>query len=128
MSSLRRYRLGDPVDGLLMLAADVEEFEEAGQSQLLASNLIPTRMYGCTDEDLTELGFALGEVVDGDPLFRHAVLPAGWCRRPEQDSRGSYLVDEHGRDRASITYKAAPYDRKASMVLYPALEEAGGDG
>lgn len=119
---------GHPDHLLLTLAVGVEELEWAGQRQLLASSVIPTRMYGCTEQDLAALGVELGEVVEGDPLFRYASLPQGWSRRPEKDSRCSYLVDEHGRDRASIFYKAAPYDRSASMTLYPALEEAGGDG
>ncbi|MEV4020202.1 hypothetical protein AB0J35_57970 [Nonomuraea angiospora] len=119
MSSPRRWNLGDPADALLLLAVGVEEVEEAGQQQLLASDVIPTKLHGCTEEDLAALGIELGPVVDGDPLFRHVTLPDGWTRRPEQDARGSYLVDERGRDRASIFYKAAPYDRRAWLTLLP---------
>lgn len=104
---------------LLVLATPVEELESAGQRQLLASDVIPTRLFGCSEEDLVELGFELGPTVDDDPLFRHAALPYGWSRRPENQARGSYLVDERGRDRFSIFYKAASYDRSASMALIP---------
>lgn len=129
MSGLRRWSLADSVDPFLMLIASVEEIEQAGQRQLLASDVIPARMCGCTDDDLAALGFELGGVADGDPLFRYARLPEGWTRRPEQtNARGSYLVDEHGRDRASIFYKAAPYGRSASMTLYPvASKQAAAD-
>ncbi|MFB4285665.1 hypothetical protein ACBJ59_61135 [Nonomuraea sp. MTCD27] len=126
MSSPTRWNFGDPADALLLLAAGVEELEEAGGRQLLHSKVIPTKVHGGTDEDLAALGFELGDVVDGDPLFRHATLPPGWTRRLEEsDPRGSYLVDEHGQDRAAIFYKAAPYDRKASMVLLPARDGGG---
>ncbi|WP_327587074.1 hypothetical protein OHA25_08685 [Nonomuraea sp. NBC_00507] len=126
MSSPTNWNLGDPADALLLLAAGVEELEAAGGQQLLHSSVIPTELYGGTDEDLAALGFELGDVVDGDPLFRHATLPPGWTRRlEERDPRGSYLVDERGRDRFSIFYKAAPYDRKASMALVPV---EGGEG
>lgn len=118
MTSPTQWNIGDHVDALLLLAAGVEELEEAGGRQLLCSDVIPTRMCGCTDQDLSELGFELGDIVPGDPLFRRAALPPGWTRRLEEsDPRGQYLVDERGRDRVSIFYKAAPYDRRASMSL-----------
>ncbi|MFF0867659.1 hypothetical protein ACFYUV_38260 [Nonomuraea sp. NPDC003560] len=119
MSSPTRWNMADPADALLLLAAGVEELEQAGQQQLLASDVIPTKLRGCTEEDLAALGIELGPTVDADPLFRHVVLPSGWSRRPEQDPRGSYLVDEHGRDRVWIFYKAAPHDRRAFMSLLP---------
>lgn len=87
--------------------------EAEGGEQLLHSDLIPVA--GCDDDALTELGFDLGDVVDGDPLFLHATLPAGWTRQPSEDPRLIYLADELGRRRYGITYKAAFYDRKASM-------------
>jgi hypothetical protein len=116
MSAPRKWRFGDDADALLLLAAGVEELEEAGRDQLLVSDVIPTKM-SCREADLAVLGFELGDVVDDDPLFRYVTLPHGWKRRPGPDTRSLYLVDEQGRDRAHIVYKAAPYDRYASMVL-----------
>jgi hypothetical protein len=119
MSKPTRWNLSDPAAALLLMATGVEGLEAAGGQQLLHSSLIPTEVHGGTEEDLTALGFVLGDVVDGDPLFRLATLPPGWTRRLEEaDPRGQYLIDEHGCTRASIFYKAAPYDRKASMTLY----------
>jgi hypothetical protein len=95
------------------------ELEANGQADMLACDVLPTRLGGATDEDLTELGFVLGDVVDDDPLFRYATIPPGWTRAPAEGLCGSYVVDEHGRRRLMIFYKAAPYDRKASCVLLP---------
>lgn len=124
MTPPTRWTLGD---ALLLLAVGVVELEETGQQQLLASDVIPTELHGCTEQDLAAIGIELGDEVDGDPLFRHAALPDGWTRRPEADPRGSYLVDADGRDRFAIFYKAAPYDRRADMTLLavePAPEPA----
>lgn len=109
-----------PEHQLLVLGVAIEELEAAGQAQLLRSDVIPTAMLGCTEELLAAMGFELGDVVEGDPIWRYASLPHGWTRRPEVDARGSYLVDDRGQDRAHIFYRAVPYDRKASMVLLPA--------
>jgi hypothetical protein len=116
MSTPRRWHLGEEADALLLLAVGVEGMEEAGRDQLLVSDVIPTAM-SCGEADLAVLGFELGDVVDGDPLFRHVTLPHGWQRRPAEDPRSLYLVDAGGRDRAHIFYKAAAYDRYASMAL-----------
>lgn len=101
-----------PGDGVL-------ELEANGQGDMLTLDVLPTRLSGGTDEDLTALGFGLGEVLAGDPLFRWATLPPGWTRRPADDPRTSYVVDEHGHDRLDIFYKASPNDRKASGALLP---------
>jgi hypothetical protein len=117
MSAPRRWNLGDDADALLLLGTGVEELEEAGRDQLLVSDVIPTDLHGAREEDLAALGFELGDVVDGDPLFRYVTLPHGWTRRPDADPRGLYLVDAGGRDRAHIFYKSVSYDRKASLFL-----------
>ncbi|MFB4294831.1 hypothetical protein ACBI99_44880 [Nonomuraea sp. ATR24] len=119
MKSPSIFNLHDPADQVFFLLGGVEALEDEGQQQFLASDVIPTEVHGCTDADLIELGFELGDVVPGDPLFRYAKLPPGWKRCPEEDPRGSYLVDGHGNRRASIFYKAAFYDRKASMSINP---------
>ncbi|WP_214327878.1 hypothetical protein [Nonomuraea sediminis] len=112
-----------PEHQLLVLAVGIEEIERAGQLQLLASDVIPTRLVGCDEQLLAGLGFELGDQVADDPLFRYATLPNGWRWRAAEDARGSYLVDERGRDRFSVWYKAAPYDRSASVAYLPLPEE-----
>jgi hypothetical protein len=92
--------------------------ESAGQRQFVASTQIPTRMlHGTTDEKLTEMGFGLGPVVPGDPLFREATLPEGWEKRGSDHAMWSYIHDETGKKRVAIFYKAAFYDRKAHLSI-----------
>jgi hypothetical protein len=97
----------------LMEKEGIERQEAQGQRSLAASTQIPRRC-GLTDEQLLQLGFTqLGEKT-GD-LFRDVVLPPGWKKVPTDHSLWTDLVDDKGRKRASIFYKAAFYDREAFM-------------
>lgn len=95
----------------------IENMEAAGQRQVVESDVIPTELLRCTDDDLTALGFTLGDPVEDDPLFRHATLPEGWCREGSDHDMWSYIVDGEGKRRVAIFYKAAFYDRKAHLSL-----------
>jgi hypothetical protein len=114
----------DSAEALLMLAESmgpggtgrtITSQEAAGQRELVNSDVIPTK--GCDKDELTALGFKLGPVVEGDPLFRRTTLPSGWTREGSEHAMGSYLLDELGRKRVSIFYKAAFYDRSAHMSV-----------
>jgi len=50
-----------------------------------------------------------------DKVFQYATLPAGWRKQPTDHSMWSDLLDDKGRKRASIFYKAAFYDRSARL-------------
>jgi hypothetical protein len=63
------------------------------------------------------LGFTFGDPDPDDPLFMPATLPGGWKRQATGHSMGSVIVDTLGRERVSIFYKAAFYDRSAHMSL-----------
>jgi hypothetical protein len=90
--------------------------ESRGQQQLVNSTLLPTQ--GTEDPARWEtMGIALGAVLPGDPLFREAKLPPGWSKQPTEHSMWSDLVDDRGRVRAHIFYKAAFYDRRADIRL-----------
>lgn len=115
----------DPAERLLLLAegmvtGDAETFitgqERTGQAQFVASELLPSKYHG-TRTAWEALGFRFGEPVDGDPLFMHATLPEGWEKRATDHAMGSVIVDKLGRERASVFYKAAFYDRSAHMNL-----------
>jgi hypothetical protein len=80
---------------------------------LVNSTDLPVKMNSGTDADLIALGFTLGEPHASDPMFRPATLPAGWSKKGTDHSMWSQVVDEHGRKRLSIFYKAAFYDRDA---------------
>ena len=92
----------------------IGNMEAASQRQLVASQLLPTDTHK-TDAEFEALGFVFGDLADGDPMFRHTTLPEGWAKRGSDHE--SYVVDGHGRERASVFYKAAFYDRRAYMYL-----------
>lgn len=116
----------DPAEPLLFVAeamggggsaAAIENMEAAGQRELLGSEVIPTRVLHSTEDDLTAAGFGLGDPVQGDPLFRRAALPKSWKREGSEHAMWSFIVDDLGRRRCSIFYKAAFYDRDAHISL-----------
>jgi len=91
--------------------------EARGQRSFVESETLPME---CSREAKATLEAAgvkfLGEV-PGDPLFQYVELPSGWKKMPSEHSMWSYLVDEKGRTRASIFYKAAFYDRNARFSV-----------
>ncbi|MEU0940358.1 hypothetical protein [Embleya sp. NPDC005971] len=99
-----------------VLGSDVtlEAVEWKGQHQLVTSDLLPT---DCNTAAFEAAGFTFGEPVPGDPLFRKATMPPGWTRRASDHAMHSHILDEHGRERVSVFYKAAHYDRRARMSL-----------
>jgi hypothetical protein len=107
--------------GMLMLAtgdtsAVIEAQERAGQSQLVHSDRLPTALHS-PREEFEALGFTFGDPDERDPMFAPATLPDGWKREGSDHAMWSYIVDQLGRRRASIFYKAAFYDRSAHMGL-----------
>ena len=89
--------------------------EREGQAQLVTSDRLPTK---CGDHaPWLALGFTFGDPDSSDPLFMPATLPPGWERKATDHSMGSVIVDTLGRERVSIFYKAAFYDRTANMHL-----------
>lgn len=89
--------------------------ERAGQQELIQSSVLPVEMSIECRRVLEAHGVRFGDGVEGDPLFVHATLPAGWTKRGTDHNMHSVLLDEQGRVRAGIFYKAAFYDRRASM-------------
>jgi hypothetical protein len=66
---------------------------------------------------LSHWGTEFHGLVDGDPMFQYVTLPKGWKKVGTDHSMWSNLVDEQGRKRAGIFYKAAFYDRSAHLSL-----------
>lgn len=93
----------------------IEAQEAAGQAMLCAAAQLPKEMHGCTREQLEALGFKFG--ADVDDIFITCKLPPGWKKQATDHSMYSDLLDEKGRKRASIFYKAAFYDRRADLTL-----------
>ena len=92
----------------------ITDMEKAGQGQLVSSDVMPSE---APWDDLIALGFVPGKLVDGDDLFRHCDLPAGWTKAATDHAMWSTVLDERGVDRVSVFYKAAFYDRRAFARL-----------
>lgn len=93
--------------------------EQRGQEELVASTQLP--IDGLLGEDRPRWE-ALGvQILDdgksGDPLFCRVKLPAGWRKVPTSHTLWTDLVDEAGKVRGQIVYKAAFYDRYARIQL-----------
>ncbi len=94
----------------------IEQQEVRGQKQLVNSEQLPVI---CSDEDkkkLEQMGIVFGEPLQDDRLFCDATLPEGWKKEVANHAMWSKLVDESGKERASIFHKAAFYDRSARII------------
>lgn len=96
----------------------IERQEAGGQSSFVGSDTLPTDMEPLETKSVLErLGVRfLGEVPD-DSIFQYVELPAGWKKVLTAEPRLSMLVNADGRERARIFYKAAFYDRRATLLL-----------
>lgn len=116
----------------------IEASESAGQQELVRGKVLPTdiqtvfigqdRLPGKPFLENTGVKF-LG-FVDNDALFQYVELPPGWKLEATDHAVWSSLLDEKGRERAGIFYKAAFYDRKATLHLkcrYAVTTERVGD-
>ena len=94
----------------------IEHQEAQGQRELCAeSAALPVECDPLGVAALEKAGVKFGAVRQNDDVFRDATLPAGWKIVPTDHSMWSKLLDNEGRERAKIFYKAAFYDRSAHM-------------
>ncbi len=99
--------------------------EAAGQETLVNSEILPVDMNGHTKAEITEkTGIKFGDMADD--IFINATLPEGWTKKASEHSMHNDLLDDKGRVRANIFYKAAFYDRHADMYFKP-FYSVGGD-
>lgn len=119
-------RMQDPGERLAFLldasasggqGAPIERMERDGQQQLVNSDRLPSEFNSGSQAEFEALGFTFGDPDPSDPMFRPATLPQGWSRKGSDHAMWSHIVDGHGRERVSIFYKAAFYDRRAFMNL-----------
>lgn len=92
----------------------IERQEKRGQQQFVASDELPRTMRGLTQANLEALGFKFDDK-QTDDLFIGCTMPDGWKKVATEHHMWSHLLDDKGRKRASIFYKAAFYDRSAHM-------------
>lgn len=97
----------------------IELSEKRGQQELTQSQLLPAQCTDETREALAAWGVVRGEPLPDDPLFCPATLPEGWTVEAAEHPMWSWLLDDKGRTRAKIFYKAAFYDRSAYIHWQP---------
>jgi hypothetical protein len=112
-AALAAFARGD-MDNFLTASTPggIEAQEKAGQTTFVANSQLPKE---CPRKELEAMGFKFG--ADVDNLFVSVTMPAGWKKQATEHSMWSELVDDKGRKRAGIFYKAAFYDRSAHMGL-----------
>ena len=91
--------------------------ELAGQVDQLPTEGLTKNRWGDKGSDTPweAMGIKIGEPVEGDEIWTSVTLPAGWSIKPTEHSMWSDLVDDKGRKRGAIFYKAAFYDRSAHI-------------
>lgn len=90
----------------------IEAQQREGQGVFIKAQALPKK---CPRVALERLGFVFGE--DVDELFVSVTFPSGWKKEASDHAMWSHLVDDKGRRRGGIFFKAAFYDRKAHMDL-----------
>lgn len=96
----------------------IERQEKDGQRKLINSSRLPVEYQG--NERLTDISKATG-IIFGQKqgLFYDVELPVGWRLEPTSHSMWSDLLDNKGRKRGAVFYKAAFYDENAHWYLLP---------
>jgi len=97
--------------------------EKEGQKSFINSTTLPTQLGGFSQDQfsvkkqLETFGVIFKGPVPDDELFQYVILPAGWKKVETDHSMWSKLLNEKGKEIASIFYKAAFYDRDAFLSL-----------
>jgi hypothetical protein len=106
---------------LSLLSGDQEQAilgqERQGQAELVGSTVLPTDIQGDGRRALEVAGVVFGKRVAGDPMFTEATLPEGWRKVATSHDMWSDLLDDLGRVRARIFYKASWHDRSSHMSV-----------
>lgn len=93
----------------------IEAQEKEGQMNQAERQTLPKDMQGCTKKDFEALGFKF--VGESEKIFWECEFPKGWTKRPTSHSMWSDLLDDKGRKRGGIFFKAAFYDFNAHIGL-----------
>lgn len=115
----------NPILGLLTMMSEggkgILAQEAQGQRSFVGSDTLPTNIRNDKDFNSKEILEAAGlkflGPVEDDKMFQYVEFPQGWKKVVTDHSMWSDLVDDKGRVRASIFYKAAFYDRSAHMDI-----------
>lgn len=113
MSTVVALSKGDLENALVSeTPGGIERQEAEGQRRLAADQTLPIK---CPRSELEQLGFVFGE--QENELFVHVQFPEGWVKHPTDHAMWTDLMDNKGRKRGAIFYKAAFYDERAEMNL-----------
>ncbi len=93
----------------------IERQEADGQRELVNASVLPIKGIEKVRSMIESNGGSIGEPVAGDTIFVNVILPTGWTKVATDHSMWSNLLDDKGRKRAGIFYKAAFYDRSAHI-------------
>jgi len=121
VTNTEKQAIEDPMLTMLSMLGGssqaIERSEAKGQEELVESEVLPTNLNGGNKKDYEKIGIVFGDVVEGDRMFQEVTLPDGWKKIRTNHSMWSKLVDDQGRERANIFYKASFHDRSAHMNL-----------
>lgn len=104
-----------------MAPGGIEAQERAGQIEQTFAETLPIQL-GEHRKDFEALGFTFGANVDD--VFQQATWPKGWRKKATEHSMWTEIIDDKGRKRGMIFYKAAFYDRSAHAHLSPRFRVA----
>jgi len=113
----------------------IEAQEKRGQLEQAEKQELPVEGTSSSEHRkmFEALGFKFGKRASLQDLFVACEFPKGWKKVPTEHSMWSDLVDDKGRKRGGIFFKAAFYDTKAHVSLskrfsvdqtYPAKSES----
>lgn len=95
------------------IESNILAMEERGGRQIAAqTSRLPTQGLDRDRAAFEAMGIKIGAVCEDDKLFTRVEMPEGF-KIVSNSSLWSKLVDAQGRERASMFYKAAFYDRDA---------------
>ncbi len=92
----------------------IEAQEKEGQLSQAVKQALPLDLRGKKHE-FEAVGFKF--LSNDDGLFQEVEFPVGWSKSPTDHSMWTDILDEKGRKRGAIFYKAAFYDRSAHAHL-----------
>lgn len=99
----------------------IETQKAVGQMELVRSDQLPARVEyprGARAEMVYEkMGIKVIGRSEDDDQFLDVELPPGWRKRATEHYMWSELIDDTGKVRATIFYKAAFYDRDAFINI-----------
>ena len=113
----------NPLAALFAMSKHSNDFilnqEKEGQGQMVQSAQLPrlTNYDKEAREYYEDWGIKVFGVTKDDEIFVDVQLPKGWKKERTEHSMWSKVLDEKGRERLKVFYKAAFYDRSAHVQV-----------